>query len=98
MEADQPLFATKNGLALDRNNVRHLVGRAGERAGVENVHPHRFRHTFAVEFLRNGGNVFELQMALGHETLDMVRNYAELAQIDLNKAMRKASPADRWRL
>lgn len=37
--------------------------RLGIKAGVQDCHPHRFRHTFAVNFLRNGGNAFELQMA-----------------------------------
>ena len=62
---------------------------------MPDYHPHRFRHTFAVNFLRhrrrNGGNAFELQM---------VQPYPALAQADpstmlrtsLNAAHRKASP------
>jgi len=63
--------------------------RLGAKAGVQDCHPHRFRHTFAVNFLshreashRNGGNAFELQMALGHTTLQMVQTYLALAQTD----------------
>ncbi len=59
---------------------------------------HRFRHTFAVNFLRNGGNVLELQEMLGHERMDTVRIYAKLAEVDLQAAQQRSSVADNWRL
>lgn len=65
---------------------------------VADVHPHRFRHTFAVTFLRNGGNVFEMQRILGHEGLETVKTYLQLAQNDIATAQRKHSPADGWKL
>lgn len=69
---DDPLIATKTGNALERNNLRHTLNRIGDTAGVENVHPHRFRHTFAIQFLRNGSNIFKLQRILDHESLETV--------------------------
>jgi integrase/recombinase XerD len=96
---DDPLFADHYGIhPLTRQGVLLLLKRLGKNAGVSNVHPHKFRHTFAIEFLRNGGNVFELQQLLGHSDLDMSKRYVQLAQIDLETSARRASPADRWRL
>ena len=96
---DEPLFADRSGTyRLTRHNVRNLLNRIGFRAKVDRVHPHRFRHTFAIEFLRNGGDVFTLQQLLGHSSLEMVRNYLRLAQLDLQQAHRRASPVDNWRL
>lgn len=93
-----PLFTTTRGRNLTRHALLDLLDRLGQRAGVPHVHPHRFRHTFAIHFLRNGGNAYELQMALGHTTLEMVKTYLTLAQTDLEAAHRRASPVENWRL
>jgi len=95
---DAPLIATENNRPLDRNNVDHILDRLGERAGVQDCHAHRFRHTFAVLYLKNGGDPFTLQRILGHSTLTMVNRYLHIAQADLASAHRKASPVDNLRL
>lgn len=98
VEPDDPLFATNTGEHLARNNVHKLLKRIGERVGVPNVYPHRFRHTYAITFLRNGASVAEVKESLGHTTLDMTLRYARIAEIDLEKAGKSYSPADNWKL
>ena len=94
-----PLIASsRDEQPLDRNAVQKLINRLGTRAGVSGASPHRFRHTFAINFLRNGGNMAALQDLLGHSTLEMVRRYARLAEVDLAEAQRVASPVDKWGL
>lgn len=92
------VFLTRQGLPLRMRLTQHDLFDLGHKAGVTDVHPHRFRHTAAVQFLRNGGDVFSLQKMLGHTTLDMVRRYVELASEDVEKAHRVASPVDNWKL
>ena len=47
---------------------------------------------------RNGDNVFALQRILGHESLEMVKRYLSLAQMDLEEAHQDASPVANWLL
>ena len=94
-DPDEPLFASR-GRRMNRNSVRFALARVGKRANVERVHPHRMRHTFAISYLRNSGDVFTLQQLLGHGDLSMVRRYLYLAQSDLAEAHSRASPADEF--
>jgi site-specific recombinase XerD len=83
---------------LHRDILGQLVRRIGDRAGVNNAHPHRFRHTFAITYLRNDGDIFTLQRILGHSDLTMVKRYLAIVQTDIERAHQKASPVDNWRL
>jgi integrase/recombinase XerD len=67
---------------LSRDVLCRLLTRIGERAGVQDVHPHRFRHTFVITFLRNGGDVLALRELLGHSDLKMVQCYAHIVAAD----------------
>ena len=97
-DSSDPLFSTDDDRDLDVNGLKCICERLEKRSGVPNVHAHRLRHTFAVEYLKNGGDVFSLQRLGGWSDLDMVKVYMQLAQTDVRLAHRKASPADRWRL
>jgi integrase/recombinase XerD len=93
-----PLFVTIHGRHVTRDQILKAIQRIGKRVGIEGVNLHRFRHTFAINFLRNGGDPWSLQMILGHSTMEMVKTYLALAQADLEKSHQIASPVDNWRL
>jgi integrase/recombinase XerD len=95
---DDWLFVTNEGRQMTRANLWRLLKRIGDRAGVSGVYPHRFRHTFAITWIRNSGDLFTLQAMLGHTSLEMVKHYARIARSDLEAAHRRASPVDNWHL
>lgn len=83
---------------LTRSGILQMVKERAAQAGVRGVRtsPHTLRHTFAINFLRNGGNVFELQYLLGHSSLDIVKRYlGALNAEDAARAHQKYSPADK---
>ncbi len=96
--AEEFLFLTDNDTPFNRNHLNRTLKRIGQRAGVQGVNVHRFRHTFAITFLRNGGDPYSLQRLLGHSTMEMVLRYLSIAQADLDKNHKLASPVDNWRL
>ena len=94
------VFLTKDGSPLTKNRIQKMMTKYGSRAGIDGVRcsPHTLRHTGAVMFLRNGGDVFNLQRLLGHASLEMTRHYCELADIDVKRAHSIASPVDNLNL
>jgi len=92
------LFSSSRNRPLDRNNLRHILERICDRANVPRYSPHDFRHTFAVNFLRNYPNIYALQQMLGHSTLDMVKRYLAISESDVADAHRHASPVENWNL
>jgi site-specific recombinase XerD len=92
----QQLWLTEEQTPLRPNGIQMVIKRLKQRAGViSKGNCHRFRHTFALNFLRADRNPFNLQYLLGHSDLRMVRHYtATLGMEDALKAHEKASPAD----
>jgi integrase/recombinase XerD len=90
------VFLTTNGCPLTKDRLEAIVEYYGKKADLTGVRvsPHTFRHTMAVTFLRNGGDVFSLQRILGHSQLDVLRGYVNLAQSDISKSHQRNSPAD----
>ena len=98
IRTDEYLFLTNEGKPISNHMAQNMLSKLGKRAGIAHCHPHRFRHTAAIQFLRNGGDVFTLQRLLGHRTLEMTRHYVELADSDSQAAHARSSPVDRWHL
>ena len=95
-EAEEPVFISERGDALTPSGLLRLIKRLGASAQIHTARcsPHTFRHTFAVSFLRNGGNQMSLMAILGHTDLKMTARYVKLAQADVERQHQQFSPAD----
>lgn len=91
-------FIMGAGNPMSAHAVKLVMRRVAERSGVKRLHAHLLRHTFAVNYLMNGGDVFSLQQILGHTTLEMVRRYVSLANTQVISQHRLYSPVDRMGL
>ena len=75
--------------------VKDLFRILKEKTGIARLHPHLLRHTFATRYLENGGNIYALQMILGHTQLTMCQKYLHLAQSKVVSGFINFSPVDR---
>ncbi|RIH82414.1 Tyrosine recombinase XerC [Calidithermus terrae] len=95
------LFTTDEGEPFSRLRVRDMLRQVARRAGLDpakvNVHPHAFRHTFAVRYLLHGGTALGLRRRLGHSTMEMVDRYVSMSVEDLAAEHDRVSPGD-WLL
>jgi len=86
-----PVFCTCEGEKMLVNGWCKRINKYGIKLGV-NLYPYQFRHTFALEYLRNGGNSFALQKIMGHADLNMTKRYVALANTDVKEQHTMASP------
>jgi integrase len=57
------------------------------RTGIDDLHFHDLRHTFASRYMMAGGDLYTLQTLLGHKIAQMVRRYAHLSERHLRAAV-----------
>lgn len=98
VRSDEMLFVTSSNRPMTCQRVTNLLFRLGKSTGINSVHPHRFRITFAIPYIRNSGDIFTLKRLLGHKRFDMVNHYLNISSVDMQSAHQKASPVDRWNL
>ena len=98
VQQERYLFVSRTGKQMSRLSLLKMIHHLGIVTGVDKAHPHRFRHTFAVNYLLNGGDPYTLQRILGHTTMDMVSRYLDFTQSDLVKVHRRSSPVSNWDL
>ena len=88
---DRPLFVTLDNPhdRLTVAGVQYMLRQLGRRAGVENVHPHRFRRTIATDLLNRGMPIEQVKEFLGHEKLDTTMIYCTVKEDSVRASHKK---------
>lgn len=82
----QPLFLTNRKQATTREWVWSLVKRYAKQAGVEQVSPHTFRHSFATHLLEHGADTRSVQTLLGHADVATTQIYTHVTNTRLRSS------------
>ena len=74
---------------LSKAGIRNILSKIGSAAGVENVHPHRFRRTSATDLLRMGMPIEQVQELLGHVKIETTRLYCTVTKEQVRASHRR---------
>ena len=74
---------------LGTDRIGYIVRRLGKASGVEKVHPHRFRRTFASIAAKRGMPIEEIQKLLGHESLNTTQIYVVVDSEDIKRSHKR---------
>lgn len=90
------LFTNIFGKQLNKSTGYHRLYDYNKARGVETTGLHRYRHTFAKQWILNGGNVVVLSSLLGHSSLEITQNYVNLLVSDVAKQVQEIGMLDRF--
>ena len=93
---DDYLFCNVFGQQLVKSTCYHMLYEYNKRRGVKTTGIHRYRHTFAKQWILNGGNVVSLSKLLGHSSLDITQNYINLLVSDIANQVNEFNVLDKF--
>lgn len=90
--ATTAVFLNMRGGRLTRQGVHGIVERAGRAVGLDGLHPHTLRHSFATHLLAGGADLRVLQEILGHADISTTQIYTHLNLSHLREVYLAAHP------
>lgn len=77
---EDPVFVQlrDHGKPLNENCIKQLFADIKKKTGIERLHPHLLRHTFATSYIMGGGNLEYLRILLGHYDYSITQKYLHL--------------------
>lgn len=88
------LFVKDTLIPINQSTVKQLFRKLKTRSNIPRLRPHLLRHTFATRYLENGGDIYSLQLILGHTSLEMVKKYVHLIPSKTTVNFCSLSPLD----
>lgn len=85
LEKDMYLFPNESAEQLKSRSVQSTISKYNYSRGVYKTSIHAFRHTYAKNYIQQGGSSLKLQRLLGHSTLDITQKYVNLYSNDLKE-------------
>lgn len=86
------VFLNARGGRLTRQSIHKIVAQAGLSIGVENLHPHTLRHSFATHLLAGGADLRAIQEILGHSDISTTQIYTHVNRTHIREEYLGAHP------
>ena len=83
------LFIGKGSTRMTPGGIRFRLRSIAKNAGVDNVHPHRFRRTLATNLINRGMPIQEVAEILGHDKIDTTMRYVFIQKNNVKNAYKK---------
>ena len=91
----QAVFLNVRGGRLTRQSVHAIVERYGRVAGIEGLHPHTLRHSYATHLLEGGADLRAVQELLGHANIATTQLYTHVDRSHIRRVYLAAHPRAR---
>lgn len=91
----QAVFLNVRGGRLSRQSVHAIVERYGRVAGIEGLHPHTLRHSYATHLLEGGADLRAVQELLGHANIATTQLYTHVDRSHIRRVYLAAHPRAR---
>ena len=86
------LFEDKNGQHISYNAISMIIKRIAHKLEINKLTPHKLRHTYATNLLKNGANIGAVRILMGHSSLSVTHRYLDFTSDELDKVNTEYNP------
>lgn len=73
------MFLKNDGCPITENTIKMVFERLKKQVGIPRLYPHLLRHTYATNYLLDGGDIETLRILMGHDDISTTQKYVHIA-------------------